>query len=28
VDGEVEVDENGVITAEALDEAVNEFIES
>lgn len=27
-EGEVEVDENGVITAEALDEAVNEFIES
>jgi protein LTV1 len=28
VDGEVEVDEDGIITAEALDDAVNEFIES
>jgi hypothetical protein len=27
-EGEVEVDENGIITAEALDDAVNEFIES
>jgi hypothetical protein len=27
-DGEVEVDENGIITAEALDDVVNEFIES
>lgn len=27
-EGEIEVDENGMITAEALDEAVNEFIES
>jgi protein LTV1 len=27
-EGEVEVDENGMITAEALDDAVNEFIES
>jgi hypothetical protein len=28
VDGEVEVDDDGLITAEALDDAVNEFIES
>ena len=28
VDGEVEVDENGMITAEAFDDAVNEFIVS
>lgn len=27
-EGEIEVDENGMITAEALDDAVNEFIES